>query len=380
MFYFISNCYICRKRLDKKHVFYQYLCEECGEYNYEKRNQCADLKGQYALVTGGRIKIGYETVLKLLRCGANVITTTRFPADCLSRYEKEADYGNWKEKLSVFALDFRVVSHVEKFIEYLLTSLPRLDILINNAAQTVRRPPIFYKHLINKEMRHFDDKNIKGERTELSVINSQMLFQNPIVTDCVSCLTQIPLINGDEIVDSELFPLNKYDKDGQQEDRRSENSWSLKIDDIDVVEMYEVMYINMITPFLFNSRLKKIMGKGGVPSYIINVTAMEGNFYDPEKNANHVHTNMAKAALNMMTRTAAQDYARSNIYMNSVDVGWITNEKPYPLSQKAEERKSKMAIDEIDGAARILDPIYKGYNDKEYEYGKLYKNYHIYPW
>ncbi|NTW32967.1 MAG: SDR family oxidoreductase [Bacteroidetes bacterium] len=377
---FDVNCYICKTKLDKYHYFYTGLCEDCGDYNYKKRNQSSDLSGKYVFVTGGRIKIGYEVVLKLLRGGAHVITTTRFPADCLSRYQKEEDYDVWKDRLSVYALDFRAVPHVEKFIEYLLSSLPRLDILINNAAQTVRRPPVFYQHLIDQEKRYKDNENRFDIDSSLTMIGSQVLCQNTIKIDCVSCLTQIPLMKGDEIVESEFFPKNQYDKDDQQEDRRPENSWSLKMDSIDLVEMYEVLYINIIAPFLFNSRLKRLMGNDGNPSYIINVTAMEGNFYDPEKNPNHVHTNMAKAALNMMTRTVAQDYAKCNIYMNSVDVGWITNEKPYPLSQNKEDRKFKMAIDEIDGAARILDPVFKGYNQQDYKYGNLYKNYNIYPW
>ena len=107
---------------------------------------------------------------------------------------------------------------------------------------------------------------------------------------------------------------------------------------------------------------------------------MEGNFSSPDKKICHPHTNMAKAALNMMTRTSAEDYAQNLIYMNSVDVGWITNEKPFPLDMPVEGRTAQKAIDEIDGAARICDPIFMAINHNIYIYGKLLKNYYPHSW
>ncbi len=89
---------------------------------------------------------------------------------------------------------------------------------------------------------------------------------------------------------------------------------------------------------------------------------------------------MAKAALNMMTRTAASHYKEYNVLMNSVDTGWITNEKPNPQNLNEDQRKTTMAIDEIDGAMRILDPIIRAIRNNEQDYGKLFKNYQEYPW
>lgn len=147
-----------------------------------------------------------------------------------------------------------------------------------------------------------------------------------------------------------------------------------------MTELYEVLQINLVTPFLLTTKLLPNLTKNNRNAFIINVSAMEGNFYAPRKHTRHPHTNMAKAALNMMTRTCAPHYQQKGIYINSVDTGWITNEKPNPQNLTKTQHKTAMAIDETDGAMRILDPIIQAFNGNPPQSGKLFKNYKEYPW
>ncbi|MBN1181720.1 MAG: SDR family oxidoreductase [Bacteroidales bacterium] len=379
-------CYVCQKKLLIRHHFYKEMCPECGDFNFEKRNQFADLSNYTALVTGGRIKIGFETSIKLLRAGAKVIVTSRFPQDTFQRYSKIGDFEIWKEQIHIIGVDFRHIQSVELFIDRILNEFLNLNIIINNAAQTVRRPPQFYKHLLKNE-RESKLLQINKQVSDIlskcnSLVNNKIDFlpsQNHDVFISAD-LSQIPLLPEDFIIDTISFPKGKFDKDGQQVDRRFDNSWMLRLEDVNLIEFYEVLNVNLITPFLLNTKLKPLLSNNSRPSFIVNVTSMEGNFFAPRKNARHPHTNMAKAALNMMTRTAATQYSENNIYMNSVDTGWITNEKPFSIEMTKKSKKSKMAIDEVDGAARILDPIHMALNEKKFQYGKLYKNYFEYPW
>ena len=145
------NCYVCKQPFTVTHRYYDSLCRECGDFNYVKRGQSADLAGHYALITGARVKIGFQAALKLLRAGAHVIVTTRFPVDAAERYAQEADYPQFKDRLQIHGLDLRHSPSVEIFTRFLLESLPRLDYLLNNACQTVRRPAAFFAHLLEKE-------------------------------------------------------------------------------------------------------------------------------------------------------------------------------------------------------------------------------------
>lgn len=386
-------CYVCKQECLRHHFFYPELCQSCGEINFEKRKCTTDLEGYTALVTGGRLKIGFETALRLLRCGAKVVITSRFKADAQKRFSIQNDFDIWKDRLQIYAADFRVVSIIEDLIESLCNEIGTLDILINNAAQTIRRPPSFYRHLLWEDSQINLDQPAQSE-LPLKLNSLKALIDNkganltPIRTHikpdpkAIAELSILPLIPGDELNDTTHFPTGQVDKDGQQEDRRDFNSWMMKLEDVHLIEFLEVMYINIVAPFLLCSQLKGIMKKkaGERPSFIINVSAMEGNFFDPEKNWRHPHTNMAKAAINMLTRTSALDFRQYGIYMNAVDPGWVTNERPFPLDVAKDERKTKMAIDEIDGASRVCDPIFRALNNNEYLSGLLLKNYLIYPW
>jgi len=108
---------------------------------------------------------------------------------------------------------------------------------------------------------------------------------------------------------------------------------------------------------------------------------MEGQFYRRFKTDRHPHTNMAKAALNMMTRTSAADYLADGIHMNSVDTGWITDEDPAAIAAaKTEVHGFHPPLDIVDGAARIVDPIFQGFLTGEHAYGLFLKDYQPVPW
>ncbi len=362
------SCYICKEGYREVHSFYHLLCPKCAEFNYKKRSQRADLTGRVALITGGRIKIGYQLGLRLLQDGARVIITTRFPQDCARRYSLEPDFNEWCDRLQIHGLDLRDLKSLEGFIEYLLARESALDILINNACQTVKRPLEFYKHLLEQE--------------ELSGAVKALI---PVDGDIQTALLETRSNYRAELLHSNqmYFPDRTFDRDGQQLDLRPINSWALKLDAVSTPELLEVQLINAIAPFLINSRLKPLLRRSTFDRrFIINVSAMEGQFDRKHKTTNHPHTNMAKAALNMMTRTSAADYAEDNIFMNSVDTGWITNENPYPKSQRMEkEQDFYPPLDVIDGMARIYDPIAVGINLSEIPlFGHFLKDYFPYPW
>jgi NAD(P)-dependent dehydrogenase (short-subunit alcohol dehydrogenase family) len=367
-----SLCYICKQPFTEVHFFYHSLCPACAPFNYQKRQQRTNLKGRVALITGGRIKIGWQTALRLLRDGASVILTTRFPHDCAERFSKEEDFKQWCKRLQIYALDLRVLPAVEAFTEYLLNHETTLDIIINNAAQTIKRPLAFYQHLLEKEQQpvHL----LPAEVQNLLPANSPRL--SPPIDDPVNF--QKLLTNH-----SDYFPKHLFDSDGQQLDLRPVNSWSMRIDEVSTVEMLEVQLVNAIAPFILNSRLKSLLKNSRFERrFIINVSAMEGQFSRLNKTSFHPHTNMAKAALNMMTRTSAADYAAEGIFMNSVDTGWITDENPYPKSTRLrEENHFYTPLDAIDGMARIYDPIVQGIEEKaEPLYGHFLKDYLPHPW
>ena len=362
-------CYICKQAYTQVHFFYHLLCPSCADFNYQKRSQSTNLQGRVALITGGRIKIGYEMALKMLRDGAKVIVTTRFTADAAERFSREEDYPQWRDRLFLYGLDLRNIRAVETFTSYLLDQESALDIIINNAAQTIKRPLAFYQHLLDKE------RNINN----MLLVNQINLVSGK--NDRPVLLEALPKYKNN-LSDSIYFPANKLDRDGQQLDKRPINSWKLKLEDISTREMLEVQLVNYTAPFIINSKLKALLIKSHYRErFIINVSAMEGQFNRQNKTVFHPHTNMAKAALNMMTRTVAADYAKDNIYMNSVDTGWITNENPYPLTTHLQQQKGFYPpLDNIDGMARIYDPIVRGIEGNELTYGQFLKDYSSYPW
>ncbi|MCB0405425.1 MAG: SDR family oxidoreductase [Bdellovibrionales bacterium] len=392
------NCYVCKKEFDTLHFFYDSMCATCGDFNFQKRSQTASLDGTVTLLTGGRIKIGYQCALMLLRAGSHVIVTTRFPRDAVQRFSREKDYADWNKRLELHGLDLRHSPSVDAFCEHLIQHLPRLDFLINNAAQTVRRPPGFYRHLLEQESVPLSTLPTHL-RTPLAAYEG---FRTPrlhtgIESDWVAdlatqgaaiglqaagLLTQIPVLKEDSEPDKAFFPEGKRDADLQQVDLRTMNSWRMKLADVPTPELIEVQLVNAIAPFILCSKLKRVMLRHPYRyKHVVNVSAMEGKFTRYTKTDRHPHTNMAKAALNMMTLTSAPDYAKDGICMNAVDTGWVTDEDPAQHSERKQlEHDFQPPLDIVDGAARVCDPIFSHLLTGEGTWGKFLKDFTPTSW
>lgn len=384
-------CYVCKTLFTELHFFYHQMCPECAAFNYAKRTQSADLRGRVALLTGGRIKIGYQTAIRLLTDGAKVYLTTRFPQDAVRRFMAEPGYAEWGERLKIIGLDLRRIPDVERLADWLYHQEPEgLDIIIHNAAQTVKRPLDFYRHLLDAEARPSGGNNLvlqlTGSEQAQQLGTGVEISQEEI--DHVRgpgghLLEMHPHYSGHIETEEGEFPLGIIDGDGQQLDARAVHSWTIKMEEVSTVELVEVQVVNSIAPFILNSRLKPLMCRSRFARrFIINVSAMEGQFSRSAKTPYHPHTNMAKAALNMMTRTSAADYAKDGIYMNAVDTGWITDENPLPKKQRLQQENGFFApLDSQDGMARIYDPIACGVNEPQEPFrGHFLKDYKPYPW
>ncbi len=369
-------CYVCRAEFHAVHHFYDQMCIACGDFNFAKRSQTAELPGRVALVTGARVKIGYQAAILLLRAGCHVICVTRFPRDAARRYAAEEDFHRWGHRLEIHGIDLRHTPSVEALCQRLLRTHDRLDFIINNACQTVRRPPGFYEHLLQLE----HDLEASLTSTERALLPANGDERSPALLP--SQLSQAELLAEDSERGQHLFPAGQLDADLQQVDLRKVNSWRLKLAEVSAIELLEVHLVNAVAPFIINARLKPLMTRVATPDkHIVNVSAMEGQFYRSFKTDRHPHTNMAKASLNMMTRTSAIDYVADGIHMNSVDTGWVTDEDPIDHAvQKREMHQFHPPLDIVDGAARIVDPIFSGINSGEHVWGQFLKDYRVTDW
>jgi NAD(P)-dependent dehydrogenase (short-subunit alcohol dehydrogenase family) len=357
------------------------MCPPCADLNWRKREQTADLRGRVVLVTGARVKIGYQAAIKLLRAGAAVIVATRFPRDAARRFASEPDALEWTTRLYVYGIDLRHTPSVEAFARHLLHTQARLDAIINNACQTVRRPAGWYDHVVDRED---EPPRLPFEREVLdrgkALVAGDEIRAIGLWKSAV--LAQVPLLAEDLEKSHASYPTSRLDQDLQQVDLRDFNTWRMTLADVPTAELLEVHLVNAVAPFVLNAQLRPLLAASPAnDAHVVNVSAMEGQFYRRWKTDKHPHTNMAKAALNMMTRTSAADYVRDGIHMNSVDTGWVTDEDPaHHAERKQRVHGFHPPLDIVDGAARILDPIFDGLNTGRHVWGLFLKDYKPAPW
>ncbi len=373
------SCYVCKAHFYRQHFFYEALCPRCGDLNYARRMATANLGGRVALVTGARTGIGHAVTLKLLRAGAIVVATTRFPHDAARRFAREQDCADWAGRLRIFGLDLRYVPGGETFANYLGAAYARLDILINNAAQTVRRPPSFYADLLPLESRP------RGElpplvRALLAPEEEWPAIGYPV--DRPSTHSERPRELDLPARDSRGALLRR---DGEEplsvaDGLAGSNSWTARLEDLSAVELLEVQIVNNVAPALLLSRLKGLLARAGAPgAHVVNVAAAEGQFAQSKRGA-HPHTNMAKAALNMLTYTVAVEYARDRIFVTSVDPGWVSYQAPEGAGQAGQASQPRLPLDLVDAVARVCDPIFVGLTTGQSRYGVLLKDYAEAAW
>ena len=369
-------CYVCKEPFSELHFFYDSMCHTCAEYNYRKRTPEGSLEGRTALITGARIKIGYQAALMLLRAGARVIATTRFPKDAAQRYAQEPDFESFTDRLTLYGVELRHCPSVEAFSDHVLATYPRLDLLVNNAAQTIQRPMAYYASLLAREDEPL--RCLPAPQQRLLEAHEGLVSRDRY---SARSLAKMADPNPSSATDLE-FPKGLHDEDGNQLDLRTMNSWRLKAEDVDTSELIEVHLVNAISPFILVSRLQALMRKtGNHDKHVVNVSAMEGCFSRNTKTEKHPHTNMAKASLNMLTRTSAGDFAKKGIFMNSVDTGWVTDEDPHlHAMRKRHVDDFHPPLDAIDGAARVVDPIFTGYASGTHPWGKFFKDYFPTDW
>ena len=376
------GCYICKTKYVQVDAFYHQLCPECAAMSHAKRDARTDLTGRRALLTGGRAKIGMYIALRLLRDGAHLTITTRFPRDAVRRFSSLDDSGEWLHRLKVVGIDLRDPAQVVALADEVAAQGP-LDILINNAAQTVRRQPGAYTPLADAESAPLPS----GPLPELVTFgHTSDLHPAALVGE----LDAHPVLAGDALTADELTALamtagsadlSRIDAGGLVPDVVDTNSWVQGIGEVSELELLEVQLCNQTAPFILISRLRPSLAASPARrTYVVNVSAMEGQFGRRYKGPGHPHTNMSKAALNMLTHTSAAEMLETDgILMTAVDTGWITDERPHTTKVRLAAEGFKAPLDLVDGAARVYDPIVRGEAGEDV-HGVFLKDYVASPW
>lgn len=399
------KCYICKQPYTEIEAFYHQLCPSCAAINHGKRDARTDLTGKRALLTGGRAKIGMHIALRLLRDGAHTTITTRFPRDAARRFASLPDAAEWIDRLHIVGIDLRDPSQVIALADSVAARGP-LDILINNAAQTVRRSPGSYSLLADAESQplpagRFPQTETLGHPTELhpralqssfgegGAVSLAALPHDALAGTVAAGLAQH--LTASDLTALAMAPgsssLEKHadgsaiDAGGLVPDVTQVNSWVQHVQEVDPVEMLEVQLCNSTAPFILISRLRSSLAASPARrTYVVNVSAMEGQFSRRYKGPGHPHTNMAKAALNMLTRTSAGEMLETDgILMTAVDTGWITDERPHFTKLRMAEEGFHAPLDLVDGAARVYDPIVRGEAGEDL-YGCFLKDYEPGDW
>jgi NAD(P)-dependent dehydrogenase (short-subunit alcohol dehydrogenase family) len=367
-------CYICKTHYTQVDAFYHQLCPDCATMSRAKRDARTDLTGRRALLTGGRAKIGMYIALRLLRDGAHTTITTRFPNDAVRRFAAMPDSADWLHRLQVVGIDLRDPAQVVALADTVAAQGP-LDILINNAAQTVRRAPGSYAALVQAERTPANELvdvitfDHVSDAHPAALAGSLAAHQEP------HALTELAL-TARSASPERIAAGTAIDAGGLLPDTASVNSWTQRVHEVDALELLEVQLCNQTAPFILVSRLRPAMAAATARrKYVVNVSAMEGQFSRRYKGPGHPHTNMAKAALNMLTRTSAAEMLESDgILMTAVDTGWITDERPHPTKLRLAEEGFHAPLDLVDGAARVYDPIVRGEAGEDL-YGCFLKDY-----
>ncbi|WP_415953286.1 SDR family NAD(P)-dependent oxidoreductase [Streptomyces sp. KLOTTS4A1] len=376
------SCYVCKARYVEVDAFYHQLCQKCAAENRAKREARADLSGKRALLTGGRAKIGMYIALRLLRDGAHTTITTRFPKDAIRRFKAMDDSADWIHRLEVVGIDLRDPAQAVALADRVAEAGP-LDILINNATQTVRRLPSAYGALVEGENAPLP----AGELPPHHVIGA---FNSGAVDGIQALPAGISGMDAQQVADLALVgghaSIEKHrdgsaiDAGGLVPDVVHTNTWVQSIEQISPVELLETQLCNYTAPFILISKLRAAMAEAAGKAaskraYVVNVSAMEGVFGRGYKGAGHPNTNAAKAAMNMVTRTSAQEmFQTDGILMTSVDTGWITDERPHYDKLRLAEEGFHAPLDLVDGAARVYDPVVRGEAGEDV-YGVFLKDY-----
>ncbi|WP_329499948.1 SDR family NAD(P)-dependent oxidoreductase [Kitasatospora herbaricolor] len=380
------SCYTCKQRYVEVDAFYHQLCQSCAKLNHSRRDAHADLSGKRALLTGGRAKIGMYIALRLLRDGAHTTITTRFPNDAIRRFKAMPDSAEWLHRLKIVGIDLRDPAQVMALADEVAADGP-LDILINNAAQTVRRPPESYRELVNAESAPLPHGELPQSTTigrfgsgsvDLPALPGQATAGSERLS--AEDVTSLALVSG-SASPARIEAGTAIDAGGLVPDLAPTNSWVQTVSEVGPMELLEVQLCNSTAPFILISRLRPAMAASSARrKYVVNVSAMEGVFSRGYKGAGHPHTNMAKAALNMLTRTSAKEMLESDgILMTAVDTGWITDERPHPDKMRLAAEGFHAPLDLVDGAARVYDPIVRGELGEDL-YGCFLKDYAQSTW
>ncbi|MGE4424950.1 MAG: SDR family NAD(P)-dependent oxidoreductase [Solirubrobacteraceae bacterium] len=451
-------CYVCKDRYREVDAFYHQLCPPCAARNHAKRDARTDLSGppaRRALLTGGRAKIGMYIALRLLRDGAHTTITTRFPRDAARRFAAMPDSGDWLHRLRIIGTDLRDPAQVMALADTVAARGP-LDILINNAAQTVRRSAASYGPLVEAERAELPvGWREAGLEIETLGRGGAGTAGGPMATsieDGPSVTASLGTASGDGdaagadgaagdgatgngstgdvaggggtgadratpgavagldgssggpaagtaywsptpdvlagmALEARSATFDKVamgraiDAGGLVPDVHHTNSWVQTVEEVDPLELLEVQLCNMTAPFILVSRLRASLAASPARrTYIVNVSAMEGQFGRYYKGAGHPHTNMAKAALNMLTKTSSKEMLEADgILMTAVDTGWITDERPHPQKMRLADSGFHAPLDLVDGAARVYDPIVRGEAGEDV-HGCFLKDYEKSPW